>query len=156
MLGDTSDLIMSSVRANQRRILIVDDEAFNLIGLKSVIKTMSQFKGLAKLIDTASNGNEALEKAKAGMHARPHYTYCLVFMDLSMPEMDGFEATEALRELYENGQQPKIVACTGHVEAEFIAKAWRHDMDEIVSKPMQQPVLASILAEVIELVTAET
>ena len=134
-------------RSNQRRILIVDDEAFNVIGLKTVIKTMGKFKGLSRLIDTAGNGKECIEKAKAGMHPQGNYSYCLIFMDLSMPEMDGYEATEIIRELYVNRQQPKIIACTGHVEPEFIAKAWRHDMDEVASKPMQVSTLESILAE---------
>lgn len=54
------------------------------------------------MIDFANNGRECIEKAKAGMTPSTNYTYSLVFMDLSMPEIDGYEATEALRELYEN------------------------------------------------------
>ena len=58
-----------------------------------------------------------------------------------MPVMDGYEATEALREFYEGHPQPKVVACTGHDENESIQKAWRHDMDEIISKLVQRPIL---------------
>lgn len=88
--------------AVQRRILIVDDEAFNLIGIKSIIKSMDQFKGIGQLIDTASNGFECIEKVKEGFLPQNNYTYSLILMDLSMPGMDGYEATEAVRELYEN------------------------------------------------------
>ena len=64
-----------------------------------------------------------------------------------MPIMDGYEATEIIREIYKSSAQPKIIACTGHCEPEFIAKAWRHDFDEILSKPTDAQVLEIILNE---------
>ncbi len=47
-------------------------------------------------------------------------------MDLSMPVMDGFEATKQMRKFIRGKglNQPMIVACTGHTEEEFINKAW--------------------------------
>ena len=45
----------------QRRILLVDDEPFNLVTLKDMIK-LSPFKDLYKLLDTAKNGQDCLEK----------------------------------------------------------------------------------------------
>ena len=45
-----------ALRFKQQRILIVDDEAFNLVGLKMMIKTLRRFKGITKLIDTANDG----------------------------------------------------------------------------------------------------
>ena len=49
-------------------------------------------------------------------------------MDCSMPIMNGYEATDAIRAFVENKNflQPLIVACTGHTEEEFIKKAWDH------------------------------
>ena len=64
-----------------------------------------------------------------------------------MPIMDGYEATEAIRDLYENHVQPRIVACTGHMEDEYIRKAWRHDMDEVTAKPICRKHLEHILGE---------
>ncbi len=43
-----------------------------------------------------------------------------------------------------------IVACTGHTEEEFIQKAWRHQMDEVVGKPINLLIIKDILREVIE------
>ena len=82
--------------------MIVDDEAFNQFGLMTVMKTLRRFKGIARLIDLANDGTEAVKKARDGLTADidKGYVYCLVFMDLSMPIMDGYEATEALRAIY--------------------------------------------------------
>jgi len=43
-----------------------------------------------------------------------------------------------------------IVACTGHTEIEFIKKAWRHQMDEVISKPTSVQVIKSLLADIIQ------
>lgn len=60
-------------------------------------------------IDIVSNGKEAVEKAKA-------FKYDLVLMDLYMPEMNGYEATELIRGL-SNGAQFTIIALSGGIES---------------------------------------
>ena len=79
---------------------------------------------LADLVDTAFNGKEALERVK--LEARHGRSYALVFMDCSMPFIDGYEACTRMRKHYGNSlfEQPYVVACTGHSEEEFIRKAW--------------------------------
>ena len=42
-----------------------------------------------------------------------------------------------------------ILACTGHVEEEFIKKAWEHDIDEIVPKPVSVDTLAQTLNDIL-------
>ena len=42
-----------------------------------------------------------------------------------------------------------IVACTGHHEPEYIQKAWRYEMDEVVPKPTDIEVIKSILNDII-------
>ena len=58
-------------------------------------------------------------------------------MDVSMPIMNGFEATDKIRKFIRINQfeQPLVVACTGHTEEEYIQKAWTHQIDEIIQKP---------------------
>ena len=82
--------------------MIVDDEVFNQIGLKMMMKTLDRFPSIVQLVDTADDGKISVEMAKKGLEK--NYTYALILMDLSMPVMDGFEATELLRELYEGHQ----------------------------------------------------
>ena len=68
-----------------------------MVGL---LKLLKKFPGLDRLVDTAVSGEQCVELAKNGLQG--NRMYCLVFMDLSMRPMDGYQATEALRELYRN------------------------------------------------------
>ena len=118
-----------------RRILLVDDEPYNLIALQIILQK-SGYPFIQDSIDTANNGLEAVKKIEEAFENK-NYSYGLIFMDLSMPVMDGFDATKQIRQFVRgNGlAQPMIVACTGHTEEEFIAKAWLYQIDEVMSKP---------------------
>ena len=74
-------------------------------------------------------------------------------MDCSMPIMDGYQATRQIRDIIDatSLEQPIIVACTGHVENEYIQQAWNHRMDEVVPKPAQAAVIQEIINEYITL-----
>ena len=86
-------------------------------------------KNIKNVIDTAKNGLEALTLVKLA-HIQNDNAYCygLILMDLSMPIMDGYEATERIRDFLKrkNLPQPMIVALTGHTHEDFIVKAWRY------------------------------
>ena len=101
-------------------------------------------------IETAINGLEAVQKVKQA-HFEGNYTYGLIFMDCSMPIMDGYESTDLIRQFNKNHkiQQPKIIACTGHTEQEFVKKAWRYQMDEIIPKPANVEAIKELLQEMI-------
>ena len=43
-----------------------------------------------------------------------------------------------------------IIACTGHTEPEYIKKAWKHEMDEVVAKPVSTEVITAILEEMVD------
>ena len=70
-------------------------------------------------------------------------------MDCSMPIMDGYDASEAIRKYQKANKltQPLIIACTGHTEKEYIEKAWSHRIDEVIPKPASIEVVKSILKE---------
>ena len=128
-----------------KRILVIDDEPFNIVSLLVLINSF-KIKGLTRLIDRAYNGQEGFNKAKSALVNRNHI-YGLIITDISMPVMDGYEVSKEIRHLYEsNGiTQPKIVACTGHVEEDYIKRAWSHNIDEILPKPINKDILYEII-----------
>lgn len=119
-----------------RRILIVDDEPYNILGL-SIVLQQSGYERIVQLIDKAYNGKEAVDLVKKAYKEKKH-SYGLIFMDCSMPIMSGYEASLKIRSFIRQKHlhQPMIVACTGHVEKEYVSMCWDHQMDEVLSKPI--------------------
>ena len=66
-----------------------------------------------------------------------------------MPFMDGFECSRSIRNYYnlQSIIQPLIIACTGHVEDNYISKAWSMEIDEVAPKPISNELLTAILDE---------
>jgi twitching motility two-component system response regulator PilH len=67
-----------------KKILCVDDSYVDLVNIQKIVTSTGRF------VVTAGNGREAIEKAKS---EKPD----LIFMDVNMPDMDGFAATRALK-----------------------------------------------------------
>lgn len=68
-----------------------------------------------------------------------------------MPIMDGYKASALIKRFLRmrKAKMPIILACTGHLEDEFIEKAWLNQMDEIIPKPMNIDLVEAILKNVI-------
>ena len=91
---------MQSIR-KFKKILVVDDEPYNIMGLSYIIKnaikqTYPTMPESCIIIETAHNGLEALKKVKSSYYEND-YSYGLIFMDCSMPIMDGYESTDLIR-----------------------------------------------------------
>lgn len=118
---------------NGLRILIVED---NEVNVKVLQKFLSKWN---VIIDIAQNGKIALEKVSI-------QDFDLILMDLQMPEMDGYEATKAIRSLPEsNNQNIPIIALTADVMLDVKAKIIRAGMDEFLTKPFQPDELYTVL-----------
>jgi len=77
---------------------LVDDEPFNILGMKLILN-MIGVKNIKKIIEIAHNGMEALNCVKTAHYDDDdEYCYGLIFMDLSMPIMNGYEATDRIRQ----------------------------------------------------------
>ena len=125
---------MSEPAGEPRRILVVDDFHDN----REMYAAYLRFSGFT--VDEAVTGTEALEKALA---TRPN----LIVMDLSLPGMDGWEATRRLKTDPTTGHIP-IVVVSGHGLEGSVRAAQAAGCDAFLRKPCLPQVL---LAEVMKL-----
>ena len=118
-----------------KRILLVEDNELNR-GIAGEILQMTGAK-----VETAENGKIAVEKVEAS----PKGSYDLVFMDIQMPVMNGYEATAAIRSLPgEKGELP-IVAMTANAFAEDVQLAKNTGMNGHIAKPLDMNKLNDVL-----------
>ena len=113
-------------------ILAVED---NPVGLRVLRHAL---KGRAVDVDTATDGAEAV-RAAAARH------YDLILMDLQMPQMDGLEATAAVRRLPGYDDVP-ILALTANYSDEIRQQCQQHGMQDFLSKPVTPPALWSAVS----------
>jgi PAS domain S-box-containing protein len=110
------------------KILVVEDIALNQL----LMKTLLDDFGFDR--DIASNGKIAIEKLK-------NKSYDIILMDLQMPEMNGFEATEYIRNTL-NSKIP-IIALTADVTTVDLAKCKAVGMNDYIAKPVDEKLLYS-------------
>ncbi|HST77482.1 MAG TPA: response regulator, partial [Verrucomicrobiae bacterium] len=126
------------LRANSPRwrVLLAEDNAVN----RKVALAMLQRAGLSVLV--AENGKEAVRLALAER-------FDAILMDIQMPEMDGLEATLAIREAeLAKGVHVPIIAMTAHALKGDNERFLSSGMDGYISKPFQQQQLFQILEAV--------
>ena len=116
------------------RILLVEDNPTNQK------LAMAALGKLGYRPDVAVNGRKALEALESR-------SYDLVFMDCQMPEMDGYDATRAIRSGQSNARDPfvPIVAMTAHAMRGDREKCLRAGMDDYLSKPIQLDRVQDVL-----------
>ena len=79
---------------------------------------------------------------------KPAGTYDLILMDIQMPQMDGYKATQAIRRLPDREKACiPIIAMTANAFAEDVQAALNTGMDDHVAKPIDMKVLMSVLEE---------
>jgi CheY-like chemotaxis protein/HPt (histidine-containing phosphotransfer) domain-containing protein len=116
-------------------ILLVDDTPDNLMLMQLFLQD-SDYR-----IAVAVNGREAVERFAAGP--------CdLIFMDLEMPVMDGYDATRAIRELERQRQSPPvpILALTAHSLDEHRLRCQNAGCTDFLVKPVRKAAIVSTLA----------
>ena len=103
------------------KVLVCDDSATDLTNIKSIVEVA----GCVTV--TASSGAEALDKAKA---EKPD----LIFLDIIMPEMDGFEACRKLHDDPATKNIPVIFVTSKHQKADRVW-AQMQGASDFISKP---------------------
>jgi PAS domain S-box-containing protein len=120
-----------------RRILLVEDVEIN----REIVLSLLEPTKLA--IDCAENGVEAVK-----MYGEAPLAYDAIFMDVQMPEMDGYEATRRVRALEAEAPERRhipIIAMTANVFREDIEKSLASGMDDHLGKPLDFHDMLAIL-----------
>ena len=122
-------------------VLVVDDIEVNRIILTKILTT------LGAVCEMAADGQEAVEKFQ---HAQPGQ-YDIIFMDVQMPVLNGYEATQAIRNSgHPRAEQVPIIAMTANAFMDDIRDALEAGMDAHVSKPIVINQLEDAVREVLE------
>ena len=125
------------VRLGRRlRVLFAEDNPTNQFVAQQMLK------GFAAQVDVAGNGLEAVEAAS-------RVAYDVICMDISMPEMDGFAATRAIRALTGPARTVPIIALTANAFPEDVRACLDAGMDLFVAKPVSKQVLVAAILRAI-------
>ncbi len=121
--------------SSKLRILLAEDNKINQ-------KIMSNL--LARMGYTADFANDGAE----AIAAAARQTYDVILMDIQMPNVDGLQATRAIRMLPPDRTQPRIFAVTAHATSDDHTECLNAGMDGYLTKPVSRELLSRTLAEV--------
>lgn len=119
-----------------RRVLLVEDNDLNA-------EIAAEILGMANItVEYAKDGREALNKMESAVDGY----YDIVFMDIQMPVMNGYEATRAIRSINRNYlKKVPIIAMTANAFAEDVEAARDVGMNQHIAKPIDFNQLLQVL-----------
>ena len=116
------------------KVLVVDDNEINL-RLAEIILKKNNYD-----VTTICSGDDSIELVRNN-----HYD--LIFMDLHMPGLDGYEAAKRIR-LFENGDhRPVIIALTANAMPQELEKIESCGMDDVLIKPISEQLICDIVSK---------
>ncbi len=128
----SADAPAGGKKSTPLKVLVAEDNPVN----QKLAKIMLSNAGYT--VEIAQNGKEALEK-----YSKFPDAFDLIFMDLQMPEMDGFEATAKIRE--KGFTDVPIVAMTAHAMKGYREKCLQAGMDEYLTKPIKRESVVGVI-----------
>ena len=129
------ELLEIDSNVKKMRVLVAEDVALNQLLIKMILSDFG-FEH-----DVVNNGKIAIEKLQTN-------TYDIVLMDLQMPEMNGFEATEYIRKTMK--YTIPIIALTADVMSVDVVKCKEFGMDDYISKPINENLLYTKIVTLVE------
>lgn len=140
-LRDARDSIRDQASAHEglrfnAKVLVAEDNNTNQLVAIGILQSL----GLE--VDIASDGKQALKQLE-------QFDYDLILMDCQMPEMDGYEASQRIRDPASNVKDHRIpiVAMTAHAMRGDKEKCLQAGMDDYIAKPIDPHKLKSILSK---------
>ncbi len=125
-------------RKESGRLLVAED---NLINQKVVVAMLTRG---GYTVDTVLNGAEAVKAVATG-------SYEAVLMDCQMPEMDGYEATAAIRAMKDSNRFTPIIGVTAGAREEDRRRCLDSGMDAYLSKPLSKETLLALVARCVKI-----
>jgi CheY-like chemotaxis protein len=129
-----TDLIKEQPEIKDIRVLVAEDVELNKLLIK-IILTDFGFEN-----EVVSNGKIVIEKLQTN-------TYDIILMDLNMPEMSGFEATQYIRKTMKS--KIPIIALTADVTITDVSKCKESGMDDYISKPIDENILYGKMVDLV-------
>ncbi|HRM13696.1 MAG TPA: ATP-binding protein, partial [Flavobacterium sp.] len=123
------ELIKTNHSVKKITVLIVEDNRINMLLLKTIIKNLP----IKTTVFEVVNGKQAVEQFET---INPD----IIFMDIQMPIMNGYEATKLIRNI-KTGQNVPIIAITAGTEKEEKEKCIKSGMDDYIPKPIIKGII---------------
>ncbi|HYM80491.1 MAG TPA: response regulator [Candidatus Limnocylindria bacterium] len=123
---------LSERKRERVRVLLVEDNPVNQLVAISALRRFG-YKA-----EVAASGMQAIEALK-------HERFDLVFMDVQMPEMDGYECTAEVRKMEQGQTRTPIVAMTAHALAGDRERCLKAGMDDYLTKPVDLDSLCAMV-----------
>ena len=133
---DEKEVVVEQFSFEKKRILLAEDNETNAEICMSVLNSKGAF------VERVENGQEAVDTFKK--HAKNYYD--LILMDIQMPQMDGYEATQIIRTM-ESGKAIPIFALSADAYVENKRYSKEMGMDGHFSKPIDFDVMEKELSE---------
>ena len=129
------EMLEPDLEKRNLKVLVAEDIPLNQLLMKTILDDFG-FE-----LDIASNGRIAVEKLETG-------SFDIVLMDLQMPEMNGFEATEHIRSILKS--DIPIIALTADVTTVDLAKCKAVGMNDYIAKPVDERILYSKILNLVK------
>jgi len=131
-----SPAIEAEQRFTRLSVLLVEDNLIN----RKLVERWLKLKGWEVIL--AKNGKEAVGKYREN-------TVDVILMDIQMPEMDGYEAAEKIREEEApGGKHVPIIALTAHALESYMKKSYSSGMDDFLTKPIDPEEMYRVIGRV--------
>ncbi|MDD2465504.1 MAG: ATP-binding protein [Desulfobulbus sp.] len=132
--GFATDHLLAQPMGHGKRILVAEDEYINKILIRTLLKQAGY------QVAVVNNGREALEAWRGGV-------FDCILMDIQMPEMDGYEAVDRIRQGEKENEHIPIIAMTAHALRSDRQKCLDSGMDDYVAKPIDGNAVLHLLRQ---------